>query len=278
MFRRSPISGLRVLSYIGLSIVLIFFDWKVEFFQKIRNNLLLIVFPIQYLVDAPIKAIHWITAHISTQQLLIEENTHLRTYEWLLEARLQKFLALKRENTQLRKLLESTSQLDVFRVLLVQLLSITLDSNLQRVVIDKGSRFRIYVGQPVLDAHGIVGQVVRVNPLTSEIMLISDPRSAVPIQDYRNGVHAVAVGTGNSRNLSVINVTDTSDIRKGDLFISSGLGFCYPMGYPVGVVSQIVYNLSNRFIAITLQPSARLNQLQQVLLVWPKKERKINSV
>ncbi|WP_256380072.1 rod shape-determining protein MreC [Coxiella endosymbiont of Amblyomma americanum] len=272
MFKRSSVSALRAISYVGLSVILIVFDYKTEFFHKIRNDLSLIILPIQYVVDTPIKIINWISTNTATQRQLITENMYLRAHAQLLELKLQKFLFIQRENVQLRKLLKFTSQMhNTSRVLVAQLLSINLDPNLQKVVIDKGLRSHIYIGQPVLDVNGIVGQVVDANLLTSEIMLISDPKSAIPVQNNRNGIRAVAIGMGSSSKLMVINIFPyTNDIKKGDLFISSGLGSRYPVGYPVGTVTDVMtYNSSKRFTKIILRPSARLDQLQQVLMIWP---------
>ncbi|MFW0073018.1 MAG: rod shape-determining protein MreC [Coxiella-like endosymbiont] len=270
--------GLRALLFIGLAVTLIVLDQKVTFFQKIRANLVLAVLPIQYLVNVPIKTIHWIATNVTTQQQLVADSARLRAHELLLESKLQKLLALEHENAQLRELLKSTSHVSNARVIIAQLLAVNLDPNLQQIIVDKGGRHHIYVGQPVLDAYGVVGQVVQVGPLTSKVMLISDRKSAVPVQDYRNGIRAIAVGIGSSEKLVLINVPDTSDIQKGDLFVSSSLGLRYPLGYPVGVVSEMRYNFSKRFATIILRQSAHLDRSQQVLMVWPSKASLVKSV
>ena len=262
--------GLRTLLCIGLAVTLIILDQKAAFFQKIRANLALAVLPIQYLVNVPIKTIHWIATNFATQQQLVDDSARLRTHELLLESKLQKLIVLEHENAQLRELLKLTSHVGNARVIVAQLLAVNLDPNLQQVIVDKGARYHIYVGQPVLDAYGVVGQVVHVGPLTSKVMLISDPKSAVPVQDYRNGIRAIVVGMGSSEKLVLINVPDTRDIQKGDLFVSSGLGLRYPLGYPVGVVSEIRHNFSKRTVII-LQRSAHLDQSQQVLMIWLNK-------
>ena len=271
--------GLRAFFCIGLAVVLILLDQKAVFFQKVQADLSLVVLPIQYLVNTPIKTIHWISMNITTQRQLVVDNARLRAHEWLLESKLQRLLALKRENDQLWELLKSTSRMDDFQVLVAQLLAVDLDPNLQQIVIDRGAQSHIYLGQPVLDAHGVVGQVIDVGPLTSKVMLISDPKSAVPVQNYRNGIRAIAVGTGSSGKLMLINVPNNiSDIQKGDLFMSSGLGLRYPVGCPVGVVSELKLNPAKRFNTVILQPSAYLGQSQQVLIVFPHRVSLINAV
>lgn len=271
--------GLRTFLCMGLAVILIILDQRAIFFQKIRADLALIVLPIQYLVSVPIKTIHWITTNVTSQQQLVADNARLRAYELLLESKLQKLLALERENAQLRKLLKLISYIGNARVIVAQLLAVSLDPNLQQIIVDKGAHHHIYVGQPVLDAYGVVGQVVHVGPLTSKVMLISDPKSAVPVQDYRNGIRAIAIGMGSSEKLVLINVSDTSSIQKGDLFVSSGLGLRYPISYPVGVVSEIRLNSKKRFsTTIILQRSAHLDQLQQVLMAWPSKSSLAEAV
>ena len=245
-------------------------DQKALFFQKVRSHLALVVLPIQYVVDTPIKVVHWVVTGVTTQQELLADNAQLRAHELLLESKLQKLLALERENAQLRQLLQSTSYIGG-HVKVAQLLAVDLDPNLQQIIVDKGTKHRIYVGQPVLDAYGVVGQVVRVGPLTSKIMLVTDPKCAIPVQDYRNGIRAIATGMGATGKLVLINVPDTSDIQKGDLFISSGLGLRYPVGYPVGRVVTVDHNPANRFALIELQPSAHLDRSEQVLMSWPNK-------
>lgn len=270
MFRQSSMLGMRALVCMVLAVAFMIFDQKSVFFQQIRADLSVVVLPVQYLVNAPIKTVHWVATSVTTQQQLLADNARLRAHELLLESRLQKLLALERENAQLRELLKSTPQVGG-HVIVAQLLAVDLDPNLQQVIVDKGSKQGIYIGQPVLDAFGVMGQVVHADPLTSRVMLISDRKSAVPVQDNRNGIRAIAMGMGSLGKLSLINVPDTSDIRVGDLFVCSGLDMRFPVGYPVGVVKEILHSPTQRFATITLLPSAHLNQSQQVLMSWPNK-------
>lgn len=260
---------MRAFFLILLAIILILCDQRSVFFhQEIRPKLAVISVPLQMLVNAPIKTIHWLGTSVTTEKQLLEENARLRARELLLESRLQKLLMLERENTQLKQLLQSSSHV-AGHVKVAELLAVDLDPSVQQVVLDKGLDDHVYVGQPVLDAYGVMGQVINVGPLTSKVLLITDPRAAVPVQDNRNGIREVAVGLGVSRSLALINVPDTTDIKVGDLFVASGLGLRFPVGYPVGVVSAIAHIPGRRFSTITLLPSAHLDQTEQVLLAWP---------
>ena len=251
-----------------LAIALMILDQKAAFFQPIHARLSLTVLPLQYLVHVPINCLHWVTDSITVHRQLIGDNAKLRAHQFLLQAKVQTLLSLERENEQLRKLLQSTTHLDG-RFIVSQLLAVNLDPILQQIVVDKGLRSHVYIGQPVLDAYGIMGQVVHVGLFTSKVLLVTDPKSAVPVENNRNGMRAIALGMGSSGKLMLINLPMTTDIQKGDLFVSSGLGLRYPVGYPVGVVAEIVRDAGKRFATVILQPSAQVNQSRQVILVWP---------
>jgi len=227
-----------------------------------------VAFPFQVTVDTPIRFFNWIVSGITTQRDLIHENEKLRVQQILLEARLQKFLTLEKENIELRQLLQSTSQVSG-KITIGRILAVSLNPNMQEVFVNKGVKEGIFQGQPVFDAHGVMGQVASIGLFTSRILLVTDPQSAVPVQDYRNGMRAIAVGTGASGQLTLINVPDTNDIQVGDLFVTSGLGLNYPTGYPVAMVSKIEKRGSGITTKILLTPMAHVTQATQVLLLWP---------
>ena len=113
-----------------------------------------------------------------------------------------------------------------------------------------------------------MGQVIQVGPITSRVLLINDPRSGVAVQNVRNGVRAIAMGDSYLNNLKLMYVTKTTDIKVGDLFLTSGLGDRYPEGYPVGRVVSVLREPASQFASISLQSSAHLDSSRQVLLVW----------
>lgn len=228
----------------------------------------MIDYPIQWMVDTPIRIFNWINAGMTTQDRLLHENEKLRVHEILLQSRLQKLLMLEKENAQLRRLLQSTYQISG-RVTVASILAVALDPAIQQLVLDKGYKNHVYANQPVLDGFGVLGQVVGVGERTSRVLLLTDKQFAVPVEDYRNGARAIAIGTGISGKLKLINLPDTNDIQVGDLFVTSGLGLHYPVGYPVGMVSSIMRDPNNSAKKITLLPMAHVNEVEQVLLVWP---------
>ena len=267
LFKRRSTDIFRFVLLVALSLFLIVYDQKKHQTEHLRSALTAFVAPIQFTVSMPFDLISWAKDSFSTHQQLLQENTDLKA-EWLLQqAQIQKMLALEKENSQLRALLKSSSYLKG-KVKVAQILAIDLDPYLAEAVLDKGKRAGVFDGQPVIDASGILGQVVQVGPLTSRVMLITDTRSAVPVQDERTAVSAIAMGTGPQRLLSLINVPETADIRVGDKLLTSGLDLRYPVGYPLGIVKTVNFHSGQLFATISVEPAANVNQSRQVLLLF----------
>lgn len=278
MFHENSGPGLRALIFLLLSIALICVDQRSVVFHAARTRFSsAVAYPFQWVVDAPIRFTEWLSASVTLQRHLVHENEELKVQQILLQSRLQKLLSLEKENTQLRQLLQSTAQVSG-RVIVARLLAVSLDPNLQQVVLNKGQQDQVYRGQPVLDAFGVMGQIVAVGSLTSRLLLITDKQSAVPVEDYRTGIRAIAVGLGNAGQLALMNVPDQNDIQVGDLLVTSGLGLCYPVGYPVGVVSKIKQRKNALSKEIIVSPAAHLDQTEHVLLAWPNKTKLTQAV
>lgn len=269
--------GLRAFFLLLLAMILMIFDHRIEAFHRLRQDLSAIVLPIQELVNQPIQWVHWLGDGVTAQRRLLEENAQLKVHELLLKLKLQKLLALEHENAQLKELLQSASRVSG-KVKAAQLLAVDLDPTIQQVIVDKGRHDGVYQGQPVLDANGVMGQIVDVGPLTSKILLLTDSRFAIPVKDQRNGFRAIAVGTGAAQQLALLHISDKNQVNVGDLFLTSGLGLHFPAGYPVGVVSSIKQISGERFLVVTLVPSAHFDQTQHVILVWPDEEALMKSV
>ena len=274
---RGPMLGLRTSLLILLAIVLMIFDHRTVYFVKIRTVLSAVVAPLQYVVDWPIEFVDWVGSSFTAHQKLFAENASLKVQQLLLKARLQKLISLEKENHQLRALLASSLQVSDEKVLVAQVLAVDVDPFMQQIVIDRGSRNHVYVGQPVLDASGVMGQVVQVGYYTSRVMLLSDMRSAIPIEVARNGIRGVVNGSGVYGGLYLAHIPITTDIKEGDKLVSSGLGLHYPIGYPVGIVTKITHNNAEPFMDIEVKPSALLDRSRLVLLVWTTNQRVIKA-
>ncbi len=265
---RGPKLGLRTFLLVILAILLMVFDQHTRYFVKVRSVLSTVVSPLQYVVSAPIDLFAWVGMSVQTHNNLLQENASLQAEQMLLKARLQKLLALEKENNSLRALLQSSPRTGTARVLVAQVLAVDADPFMQQLILDRGSNKGVYVGQPVIDASGVMGQVTSVTPYLSRVMLLSDSRSAIPVESTRNGVRGVVVGRGLYNNMALTHIPATTDIKVGDQLVSSGLGLRYPIGYPVSVINNIQHEPGQPFMNVNVTPSAKLNLTRLVLLVW----------
>lgn len=260
-----------------LSLVFIFLDRKPAAFHQWREQAEVVVTPLRYMVSQPIEWAHQLIQGLTLQKHLVEENNQLRIHEIMLQSEVQRLLAVQRENEQLKALLQSAGNL-TGRVKVGHILAISLDPSLHQLILNKGKSDQVYVGQPVFDAYGVMGQVVDIARDASKLLLVTDTRSAIPVQDYRNGLRAIIAGTGDNQTLKLLNVSTLADIQVGDIFVTSGYGQLFPQGYPVGVVTAIHHKVGQKFLAVELLPSAHLDQTQRVLLVWPSQLKLRNQV
>lgn len=253
-----------------LTIVLMVLDKRIAAVDQVRSVLSFVLMPLQYVVSWPIQAIDDIAHNISSRDALVKENLDLKSEQLLLKAQMQRLLAIESENNQLKALMRSSSAIQG-KVLIAGLLAIDSDPFVHQVILNKGSLDHVFLGQPVLDANGVLGQVIQINPVTSRVLLINDTRSGVPIQDTRSGVRAIAAGDGLSGKLRLDHVPQTADIKEGDVLVTSGIGERYPEGYPLGKVISVKQDTGFSFAVILVQPFANLDKSRQVLLVWPNK-------
>lgn len=242
-------------------------DKRLETFASIRAAMSLPLAPLQYIVSWPTTFIDSIKSAISTHDDLVNENLSLKAEQLLLRSQLQRLIAVETENNYLKALFQSSKQVKG-KTLIAELLAVDFEPFVNQVLLNKGSRDGVYVGQPVLDATGVMGQVVSVGAITSRVLLVNDPRSGVAVQNVRTGMRAVATGDSYSAKLRLMYVPNTSDIRVGDIFLTSGLGDRYPEGYPVGKVTAVDKDPAKQFADVHIQPSANLDSSRQVLLIW----------
>ena len=235
--------------------------------DPLRTTLSVFVDPLKYLVDLPTVLIEHTADSVSSYRALKKENERLREEQLIHQTRLLKLAALENENIRLRALLENSFKLGE-QVLVAELLSINMAPYEHIVVVNKGTRFGVHPQQPVLDANGVVGQVFRALPFTSEIMLITDPNHAIPVQVNRNGLLTIAVGSGLPNRLILPFLPGNADIRPGDLLITSGLGGTFPQGYPVAVVDEFTSQPNKAFATITATPKALLDRNRELMIVW----------
>ncbi|HVX00088.1 MAG TPA: rod shape-determining protein MreC [Candidatus Babeliaceae bacterium] len=271
LFTKDSQPGLRMFILVVLSVTLMILDTRVTTVTHVRTALSIALVPLQYMVSGPIRFIDTLSKVISSHDALVKENLDLKSQQLLLRAQVQRLLAIENENNQLKALSRSSSGIHG-KVLIAQLLAVDTDPFVHQVMLNKGSKDGVYIGQPVLDANGVMGKIIHVGPLTSRVLLVNDPHSGVPAQDARNGVRAIAMGDSYTGKLHLVNVPQTIDIKKGDIIVTSGLGKDFPEGYPLGIVTEVIKDLGLQFSIINVEPSAHLDRARQVLLVWPNRE------
>ncbi|MBD3671256.1 MAG: rod shape-determining protein MreC [Gammaproteobacteria bacterium] len=252
--------------FVILSIVLMTVDHRENHLEKVRAALSLVVYPLQLIVDIPRTPIQWASDSLIPRSELENELERLRTQELLLKAQLQKLISLESENRRLRQLSQAARRLSD-EMMIAELMSVDLDPFSRQIVINKGISDEVYVGQPVLDADGVMGQVVHVSPFNSQVMLITDPSHAVPVQVNRNGLRTLAVGTGSTEELNIPYIPNNADIMVGDLLETSGLGGRFPTGYPVARITSIEIDLNEPYARVSARPAARMDRSREVLLV-----------
>jgi rod shape-determining protein MreC len=223
--------------------------------------------PVFWIANLPTRLGEWSTSHIQSRSQLLEENERLRRENLVLQGRSQQMASLQAENVRLRKLLNSSALLRD-DVLVAELIGVSPDPERLQLVLNKGERDGVFVGQPLIDADGLMGQIVEVSSGTSRALLITDVTHSVPVQVNRNGVRAIAEGTGELGSLEVRHVSSTTDIQEGDLLVTSGLGGRFPEGYPVAVVTEVERDLGEPFARVLAVPSAALDRTRHVLLVF----------
>ncbi len=234
-----------------------------------HNKLTALTTPIIYTFNKPFVAWQQFTQKFATERKLMQQNTALKNQVLLLQGRLQPLHALEIENTQLRKLMQSAPVNHHIRLMVAQVSAINPNPFRQELLVNKGSQAQVMIGQAVLDAQGIMGQIIEVTPQLSRVLLLTDARNAMPIIDNRTGLHGILIGQGKSGALAWINVPPTTDVKVGDLLTSSGLDGHYPAGYPVAKVTQVKPSKQNPFLNIQALPTAQFYCSEQVLLMWP---------
>lgn len=265
---RIPALGIRVLILLFVSIILMVVDHRQNHLAAVRQAIGAAVYPIQIVVDAPFRLWEWIRESTTDRNTLQLELGRLHAERLLTNARLQRLSALEAENARLRDLLEARSQVRN-KVRVAEIMAVDANPYRHNIVIDIGAREGAYDGQAIVDVVGVVGQIIETGLSNSQAILISDPSHSLPVEVNRNGLRTIANGTGNFGRLDLPFITNNADIRPGDLLVTSGLGGAFPSGYPVAVIETVNRIPQNPFADVTATPTASLDQVREVMLIWP---------
>jgi rod shape-determining protein MreC len=228
--------------------------------------------PIYAVVQTPYQLWSWLTGSFADRERLRTENAQLNEQLRVTRTQLLRFEALNEENRRLREVREASKGVSE-RTLIAEIINVSVQPFRHMVVINKGADDGVFRGQPVLDAFGVVGQVMQVGKSTATLILITDTEHAVPVQVNRNGIRSIAMGTGETAKLSLPYLTVESDVQRGDLLVSSGLDEIFPAGYPVATVTKVERNSTDTFALVEAKPLAQLDRDREVLLLWTDKPK-----
>lgn len=279
IFAKAPPLGVRLIIAIILSVMCIVLDGRGSTMVQVRNALETMVSGLYYFANTPRVVLDGVSHNFIDSQRLKVENQVLREQMREKNADLLLLDQLKVENQRLRLLLSSPLRQDEYKKV-AEVLTAEMNAYRQQVIVNQGRTDGAFVGQPIIDERGVVGQIISVGEKSSRVLLLTDVTHAIPVQVLRNDVRGIASGTGHSEELILDHLPRTVDIAKGDVLVTSGLGGHFPEGYPVAVVETVVNDGSSHFARVTARPLASLDRLRYLLLLWPTNEelRKAQSI
>lgn len=267
LFAEGAVSTVRLIAYIAIAIVLMVLDHRGNWLQQIRARASLLVEPTYRLAALPSEVARSLRTAVSSQQQLVDENRELRQTLLLAQVKLNRLDALAAQNDRLQDLLEAQRRLGM-SVQMARIIDVDLDPSRRRIILDAGQDQGVHVGQPVIDATGLMGQIIEVLPRTSVAMLVTDPSHAVPVTIERTGLRTIAVGNKQSGDLlELANIPTSADVEIGDKLVTSGLGGRFPAGFPVGEIRSISNDRSGMFASALASPAAAIDRSSEVLLL-----------
>jgi len=266
---RIPALNTKFIIFVVLSFILLVNDQRNNYLSILRNSIAIAIYPLQSAVEIPSRLTNWFDLRIKSKEILIQENQNLLSQQKINSSILQRYESLEQENERLKQILNAANNLDN-KVEITRIISVNVNPYRHTIVIDKGERDGVYNGQVLLDADGVIGQILHTNFLTSEAILISDSDHALPVEINRNGLRTIVLGNGSFTKLDVPYIPNNADIEIGDLLVTSGLGGKFPSGYPVAKVDFIESDLSEQFYKFSAKPIAYLNQVREVMLLKPE--------
>lgn len=271
LFAGTVAGTLRLLTYLALAMVLMVLDHRNGWTWRARYAAAVVVEPLYRLAGAPSAGLHALTVAFAERKTLTEENQRLREDLLLANAKLNRMAAVAEQNQRLKELLDTQRSLEL-NVQLARVIGVDLGPGEDRIMLGVGANSGIRVGQPVIDARGVMGQVVHVLPSTSVVMLVTDPAHAIPVTVERTGLRTIAYGTRDGNGLVLPDIPMAADVRAGDRLLTSGLGGRFPPGFPVGTINQVQPAATGMFLQASAKPAADLDRSEDVLLLHDQAE------
>jgi rod shape-determining protein MreC len=266
LFKQGASARAKVVFFSLIALILLVGDTRIRSLGVIRQVVGIALYPLQAAALLPRDAAYMVGDYFSSLSAMQADNRKLKQEQVANAQTLQQVQQLTTENAQLRKLLSANERLPVSSVM-SEILYDARDAFTRKIVVDRGSSHGVLPGQPVIDYAGVVGQVTRVFPFTSEITLLTDKDQAIPVQVVRNGLRSVAYGQGHSGSLDLRFMPANADIQNGDILVTSGIDGVYPTGLSVAKVVQVDRKSSDAFARIVCQPLAGIDRNRQLLIL-----------
>ncbi|URL58048.1 rod shape-determining protein MreC [Luteibacter flocculans] len=266
LFAPGVAGTLRLIVYLALACVLMVLDHRGGWLANVRYGLSILVEPVYRIAGLPSQGFQAATVAFADRQRLTEQNQRLREDLLLANAKLNRMASVAEQNQRLKELLDTQHSLSL-NVQLARLIGVDLGSFRHRIVLNVGARDKVKPGQVVIDARGVMGQIVEVMPTTSVAMLITDPNHAIPVTVERSGLRTIAYGSRAGDMLTLPNIPVSADVQVGDKLVTSGLGGRFPPGFPVGEVRDVAQTPSGTFLSAQAKPAADLDRSEDVLLL-----------
>lgn len=266
LFAGNAAGTLRLIIYLALAVVLMVLDHRNGWLWRVRYTASAVVEPMYRLAGLPADGVRTMSVAFADRQRLTEQNQRLREDLLLANAKLNRLAAVAEQNQRLKELLDTQHSLEL-TVQLARVIGVDLGAFRYQITLNMGARDGVKPGQPVIDAHGVMGQVKEVLPTTSLVMLITDPAHAIPVVIERTGLRTVAYGSREGDELSLPTIPLAADIRVGDKLLTSGLGGRFPPGFPVAEVRSVTTAATGMFRIAMAQPTADIDRSEDVLLL-----------
>ena len=277
VFNRSSTLLRKLLAVILLAVVLMIVDNLTPWFKPAYSAADNLVRPLYWIANIPLRVQEWSANSVTPRSEIESDNLRLTKESLIYHGQLQRMSDLAAENMRLRRLLNATELLQD-SVLVTEVIGVSANPLRHTLTIDRGTTDGVFVGQRLIDAEGLMGQIVDVHKGHSTALLITDSSHALPVQVLRNGLRSIAEGRADYNRLNLKFVSPTADIQEGDKLVSSGLGGLYPAGYPVGTVLSIVRKPGDNFLEIDIDPSAEIDRSRHLLLLYTSRDSSADAV
>lgn len=271
LFAGNAAGTLRLIAYLALAVVLMVLDHRNGWLWGLRATASAVVEPVYRLAGLPAAGVRTVSVAFADRQRLTEQNQRLREDLLLANAKLNRLAAVAEQNQRLKELLDTQHSLEL-NVQLARVIGVDLGAFRYQITLNMGARDGVRAGQPVIDAHGVMGQVKEVLPTTSVVMLITDPAHAIPVVIERTGLRTVTYGSRDGEQLSLPTIPLAADVRVGDKLLTSGLGGRFPPGFPVGEISSVRTAATGMFLVALAKPAADIDRSEDVLLLHDQAE------